>query len=409
MIHESPETRSEPIHDALVVGGGLVGPVLALALAREGLGVALIDARPPSGNGLDGRAYALAVASRRLLSALGLWKSVAGEAQPILGIRVTDGRPGEAPSPLHLAFDAAEIEEGPMGHMVEDRHLRPALEAALAAEPRVARIHGTVTTQETTGSVATVTLADGQQLLARVLIGADGRGSATGRRAGLRRTEKDYGQSAVTAIIAHESAHDGVAQQLFLPGGPLAILPLVGRRSSIVWSVATARADTLMAMEPDAFLAALLPVIGSYLGAIGLEGARHAYPLGRSLAQALVAPRVALVGDAAHAVHPLAGQGLNAGLRDVAALAEVLGDARGRGEDLGSMSVLEDYARWRRFDNAALAMATDGIDRLFSNDAPALRLVRDIGLGLVNRVGPLRRAFIREAAGLTGDLPRLMR
>lgn len=399
------------IFDAVIVGGGLAGPTLALALAQEGLSVALVDARPEAAAAhFDGRAYALAVASRRLLTHVGVWAHVANHAQPILGIKVADGRPGEAPSNLHLAFDHAEIEEGPMGHMVEDRHLRAALDEALAAETRVTTFRGqAVVAQEPGPASIAVTLADGTRVEGRLLVGADGRESGTAARAGIARSVRSYGQTAVTCAVTHERPHRGTAYQLFLPSGPLAILPLPGHRSSIVWSEKDERARALVALPDEEFLAALRPVFGSFLGQIALDGSRFAFPLALSLARSFIAPRVALVGDAAHGVHPLAGQGLNAGLRDVAALAEVLSDARSRGEDPGSDPVLERYARWRRFDTAALAMATDGLNRLFSNDSRLLRAARDLGLGLVNRIPPLRRAFIREAAGLTGELPRLMR
>lgn len=400
-----------PITDSIIVGGGLAGPALALALAQEGLSVTLIDARPErASEHFDGRAYALALASRRLLANIGVWAHVANHAQPILAIKVADGRPGEAPSSLHLAFDHAEIEEGPMGHMVEDRFLRAALDDAIETEPRIAVLRGQpVVAQETGPTSATVTLADGGRVEGRLLIGADGRGSGTAQRAGIGRSVKSYGQTAVTCAVAHEKPHRGTAFQLFLPNGPLAILPLPGNRSSIVWSERDERAKALMGMDDEAFLAALRPVFGSFLGEIALEGPRFAYPLSLSLARSFTAPRVALVGDAAHGIHPLAGQGLNAGLRDVAALAEVLSEAHSRGEDPGSDPVLERYARWRRFDTAGLAFTTDSLNRLFSNDSRVLRFTRDVGLGLVNRIPPLRRAFIREAAGLTGELPKLMR
>jgi 2-octaprenyl-6-methoxyphenol hydroxylase len=233
--------------------------------------------------------------------------------------------------------------------------------------------------------------------------------SGVARRAGIRRLGRPYGQTAVTVAILHERPHRGMAQQLFLPTGPLAVLPLRGDRSSLVWSTSHARAATLMRLDDEGFLRSLRPVLGTALGEAALDGPRAAHPLALSLAESLVAARVALVGDAGHAVHPVAGQGLNAGLRDVAALAEVLGEARRRGEDPGAPEVLGRYAQWRRFDLATLALATDGVTRLFSTDAAPLRLARDLGLGLVNRLSPLRRALIREAAGLTGDLPRLMR
>ena len=398
--------------DIIIVGGGLNGPALAVALAAGGFGVTVIDALPQETRadpGFDGRSYALALASQRLLRAIGIWDRVAAGAQPILEIKVTDGRAGEGPSPWMLAFDHAEIEEGPMGFMVEDRHLRRAFLDALAEAPQVTHRAGeTVVAQETGPGGAAVTLASGEVIPGALIVGCDGRQSGTAARAGIRRTGWDYGQTAVVCAVAHERPHGGVAHQFFMPGGPLAILPLRGNLSTIVWSERRVRAEALLAMPDAEFLAALKPAFGSFLGPITLAGERWGYPLGLSLAGAMVAERVALVGDAAHGVHPVAGQGLNAGLRDAAALAEVLGDARRRGEDAGSAAVLERYAAWRRFDTATLAFSTDLFNRLFSNDNPVIRLTRDLGLGAVNRLPPLRRAFIREAAGLSGTLPRLM-
>ena len=399
--------------DIIIVGGGLNGCALALALAADGLAATVVDALPRETRadpGFDGRAYALALSSQRLLRAIGIWDRVAALAEPILQIKVTDGRAGEGPSPWMLAFDHAEIEEGPMGYMVEDRHLRRAFLEALADAPLVTHRAGeTVVAQEAGPAGATVTLASGEAVAGALIVGCDGRQSGTAARAGIRRTGWEYGQTAIVCAVSHERPHGGVAHQFFMPGGPLAILPLKDNRSAIVWSERRERAEALLAMSDAAFLAALKPAFGSFLGKITLAGARWGYPLGLSLAEAMVADRVALAGDAAHGVHPIAGQGLNAGLRDVAALAEVLGQARRRGEDAGSRAVLERYAAWRRFDTATLALSTDTFNRLFSNDNPVLRLARDIGLGAVNRLPGLRRGFIREAAGLTGDLPQLMR
>lgn len=398
--------------DILIVGGGLNGPALASALAQTGFRVKVIDSQPLAARvdpGFDGRSYALALASRRLLQAIGVWDAVAVHAQPMLEIKVTDGRAGEGASPWMMHFDHAEIEEGPMGHMVEDRHLRGALLDALATRGIEHLAGETVLSQMVTPQGVSVTLASGRCLTARLLIGADGRSSGTAVRAGIKRIGWGYDQTAIVGAVEHDLPHHGIAHQFFMPAGPLAILPLTGNRSSVVWSETTARAAQIMALDDAGFLDALRPAFGSFLGQIRLVGARFTYPLGLTLANSFVAPRVALVGDAAHAVHPIAGQGLNSGLRDVAALAEVLGDARRRGEDIGSAQTLARYQQWRRFDTTTLAVATDTFNRLFSNNNPLLRVARDIGMGLVNAVPALRRSAIREAAGLTGDLPKLMR
>lgn len=391
--------------DIIIVGGGLNGPALALALAKSGFRVAVIDSRPApdrAARGFDGRAYSLAVASRRLLGAIGVWDGI--ESQPILKIKASDGRAGQGAAPFFLTFDHAEIEEGPMGFMVEDRHLYAAFLSAMEAEPNIIRIEDTVVAQG-----PGVTLASGARLDGALIVGCDGRASGTALRAGIRRTGWGYGQTALVTAVAHERPHQGVAHQLFLPSGPLAILPLQGNRSSIVWSETDANAAAIQALDDDAYLAALHPRFGDFLGKIELAGARFTYPLSLSLAQSFVGPRVALVGDAAHGVHPLAGQGLNLGLRDVAALAEVLVDARRRGEDIGAAPVLDRYQQWRRFDSTAMALGMDGMNRLFSNDNPVLRLGRDLGLAAVNALPGLRRGFIRQAAGLSGELPALLR
>ena len=402
-------------HDAdiLIAGGGLNGPALALALAQGGLRVAVIDARPAPARaeaGFDGRAYALAIASKRLLQAVGVWDRVAAQSQPMLRIVTSDGHAGRGASPFHLSFDSAEIEEGPMGFMLEDRFLYAAFLAAMAAEPGIALLSGeAVVAQETGPQGVTVTLASGRRLAGRLLVGCDGRGSGVALRAGIRRQGWGYGQTALVTAISHEKPHEGTAHQFFMPSGPLAILPLPGgHHSSIVWSETDAQAQAIQALDDAGYLAALRPRFGDFLGEISLAGARFTYPLSLSLAERFVAERVALVGDAAHGVHPIAGQGLNLGLRDVAALAEVLILAHRRGEDIGGAVPLEDYQRWRRFDATTLALGMDGVNRLFSNDNPLLRLGRDLGMGLVNALPGLRRGFIRQAAGLQGELPRLL-
>ncbi|WP_299297411.1 FAD-dependent monooxygenase [uncultured Tateyamaria sp.] len=398
--------------DILIVGGGLSGPLLALALARGGQTVTVIDALPEpvrKNAAFDGRSYAVALTSQRLLDGLGLWDGIADHSQPILEIKVSDGRAGQGPSPFFMHFDHAEIEEGPMGHMVQDRHLRRALLDAMAASDAITHLAGdTVMAQDATPGDVSVTLASGQTLRAKVLIGADGRGSGTAQRAGIKRTGWGYDQTALVCAIAHEKPHHGIAHQFFMPPGPLAILPLPGNQSSIVWSEKADTAAAFNALSDDDYLTMLRPRFGDFLGDIELAGKRYSYPLSLSLADRLVAPRTALIGDAAHGVHPIAGQGLNAGMRDIAALAEVITDAARRGEDIGATDVLARYEAWRRFDNTALALATDSFNKLFSNDNTLVRGLRDLGMGVVNALPGLRRSFIREAAGLTGTLPRLM-
>ena len=398
--------------DILIVGGGLNGPALALALAQAGFSVVIVDARAPgvrAGAGFDGRAYALSVASKRLLEAVGVWPGLADKAQPILQIKASDGLAGAGGAPFFLQFDHAEIEEGPMGFMVEDRHLYAAFLAALA-DDRITLISGETVVAQEVGAVAQVTLGSGRVLSAQVLIGCDGRGSGVAARAGIRRQGWGYGQVALVTAVHHAGDHHGTAHQYFMPGGPLAILPLAGgHHSSIVWSEAEGVARAIQALGDADYLAALRPRFGDFLGEVALAGDRFSYPLSLSLAESWVSDRLALVGDAAHGVHPIAGQGLNLGLRDVAALAEVVTEAAQRGEDIGTRAVLARYERWRRFDTTALALGMDAVNRLFSNDNPVLRAGRDLGLGLVSALPGVRRRFIRQAAGLSGNVPKLMR
>ncbi|MEJ6746573.1 MAG: UbiH/UbiF/VisC/COQ6 family ubiquinone biosynthesis hydroxylase [Yoonia sp.] len=398
--------------DLIIVGGGLNGLALALAAASAGFSVTIIDALPRAVRSLrefDGRSYALALTSKRLLQGIGVWGAVADHAQPMLEIKVTDGRAGEGAAPWMMHFDHAEIEEGPMGFLVEDRHLRAAFLAVMDGSNLITQIDSArVVAQEIMPDGVAVTLDGGDIVSGRLLIGSDGRGSGTAKRAGISRIGWGYDQTAVVCAVAHDKPHGGIAHQFFMPNGPLAILPLTGNRSSIVWSETTDRAAQLMTLDDDQFLDALRPAFGSFLGQISLEGARFSYPLGLTLAQSFIADRVALIGDAAHGVHPIAGQGLNAGLRDVAALTQVLSEAHARGEDIGAAQPLARYQTWRRFDTTTLALATDTFNRLFSNDNPLLRAARDIGMAAINATPTLRRGFIREAAGLTGDLPKLM-
>ena len=399
--------------DIAIVGGGFNGPALALAAAQVGLRVIVLDAtshKPRKNAKFDGRAYALALASKRLLAAVGVWENVTQDAEPMLNIRVSDGHAGVGASPFFMDFDHAELEEGPMGYMVEDRHLRYALQAAMQTSPLIEyRLATRVTGQSTGPDGVTLSLANNQKITARLLVGADGRQSGTAARAGITYTGWQYSKTALVCAVEHDRPHGGVAHQFFMPAGPMAVLPLSARRSTVVWSEKTDNAAMIKTLDDAAFLDVLRPRFGDFLGDIALTGGRFSYPLGMMIAKSYIAPNVALIGDAAHGVHPIAGQGLNAGLRDVAALIQVLSEAKQRGEDFASQPVLARYQLWRRFDATALAVATDGFNRLFSNDNPILRLGRDLGMGMFNTIPKVRRGILREAAGLTGDLPDLMR
>jgi 2-octaprenyl-6-methoxyphenol hydroxylase len=408
---------TDMIADVIVVGGGLNGPALALALAGAGFRVAVVDRLAESRRAdpeFDGRAYAVALGSARLLGTFGVWQAVQGRAEPIRDIEVAEGIPGLLGAAPLLHFDPRETDEGRVGWIVEDGWLRGALLDAMDAAPGIAQIAPAEVAGTDYGSAAaTVRLADGRVLSAPLVVACDGRRSPVAAAAGIRRLSWSYDQAGLVNAIAHELPHGGLAHQSFFPGGPFAVLPLPDdgpvHRSSLVWSERTAAADRLRALDDAAFTAEIAARIGGRLGEVTLAGKRWAYPLDLTLAERYVAPRLALAGDAAHGIHPIAGQGLNIGLRDIGALAEVLVEAARIGEDIGSVLVLQRYQRWRRFDATSLALGMDALNRLFSNHSSALRLVRDAGLTAVNRTGWLRRAFMREAAGVTGQVPRLLR
>ena len=399
--------------DIIVVGGGLNGSALAIALSSVGLDVTVLDRLPSASakaDNFDGRAYALAHASCQMLKVLGVWEHVQDSVQPILDIKVSDGRAGEGAAQWHVHFDHQELEEGPMGHLLEDRYLRKAFRSVISETPQIKYLNDADVISQTSDPLGnTVTLADGRELRARLLIGCDGRTSQVASRAGIDRRGWGYDQTALVCALEHELPHNGVAHQFFTPSGPLAILPLPGKKCSIVWTETAERAAEINGLSDAEYMSALAPVFGDFLGKLKLAGDRFSYPLTLTLADSFVADRVALVGDAAHGIHPLAGQGLNLGLKDIAALVEVLADAQRRGEDIGTKPVLDRYQQWRRFDTSAMAAATDGLNRLFSNDNPILRAARDMGLGAVNATPSLRRGFMRHAAGLSGELPKLLR
>lgn len=397
--------------DAIVVGGGLAGAATALGLAHVGLSVIALDADPATASDaatFDGRAYAVALGSQRFWNAVGVWPDVAGHAEPMVDVLVSDGRVSEGASPLFMHLDHRELAEGVYGYMIEDRHLRPALVETLqkAVDYRTG-VRVASVAYETGRAVAT--LQDGSKLAAPLLVACDGGASPIAAAAGVRRIKWNYDQQGLVCAVGHELPHQGVAHEMFLPGGPFAILPLRGNRSSLVWTERTAEAKRIHALPDADYLFELEKRFGDFLGDITLEGGRWTYPLRLSLAHEYVRPRLALTGDAAHAVHPIAGQGLNLGVRDAAALAEVVAEALRTGEDIGALDVLERYQRWRRFDSTALALSMDALNRLFSNDVTPLRALRDLGLAAMNRMPGPRHFFMRAATGLTGEVPPLMR
>ncbi|MGA0544520.1 UbiH/UbiF/VisC/COQ6 family ubiquinone biosynthesis hydroxylase [Brevundimonas sp. VNH65] len=407
-------------HDVIIAGAGLAGASFALAAAHGGLSVVVIDPQPFSAQlapTFDGRSTAIAWSTFRMLETLGLGEALRPHACRMDHILVTDGRrPGAAskpPSSAWLRFDADEIGDRnggePLGYMVENRRIRVALAEAVGRSDVEVRAPARVQSVQAGPGAATVTLDDGSILTAPLVVGAEGRGSTVRRAAGIGTTGWTYDQSGVVATVRLGRDHGNVAHEYFLPGGPFAILPLTDRRASLVWTEPTRRAEALRSASDPAFQAHLMRRFGEFLNGATPEGPRFVYPLSLELAEQLTAPRVALIGDAAHGVHPVAGQGLNMGLKDAAALAEVLIEAMRLGEDIGSELVLDRYARWRRFDNTVLAAGFDAFVRLFSNDIAPVRLARGLGMAAVNRIGPLRRAFMREAGGATGDLPKLLK
>jgi 2-octaprenyl-6-methoxyphenol hydroxylase len=399
--------------DVIIGGGGMVGMTLAIALARGGLDVVVADPIPQTAAlepKFDGRVSALAYASVRMFGALGVWEAMAPHAQPIKDILVTDAPLGGEPSPFSLHFDPAEIGTDSLGHIVENRHTRTTLFATAETLPNlrfVAPAALTALTPTPHGIVAT--LANGETIEASLAVAADGRDSPMRDAMGLKVVSWSYPQWGIVATVEHEKPHNGVAYEHFLPSGPFAILPMTGNRSSLVWTEREDLAPALLKLDEDAFDAELASRFGSHLGATRAAGPRWSYPLKFHLARGFVAPRFALCGDSAHGIHPIAGQGLNLGLKDAAALCEVVLDAARLGLDIGNLDTLQKYERWRRFDSFALSAATDGLNRLFSNDIAPLRVLRDVGMGIVDAIGPARRFFMRQAGGDVGKLPRLMK
>jgi len=399
-------------YDAIIVGGGPVGLAMAVALSQSmaGLSVALVDRRDfavPH----DQRASALSAGARRVFEALGVWGAVEGEAQPILSMKITDSGEGDIARPLFLSFGGEVAPGEPFAHMVPNRSLIAALLAA--ARDRVdfvapAEIAGYAA--EAGG--ARLSLKDGRMLVAPLIIAADGQQSALRGMAGISVVAHDYQQAGIVTTIAHTLDHAGVAYEHFRPAGPFASLPLrdgqgFGTCSSLVWTETPEAAQRFKAMPREEVAGIIEGVMGSSLGTVTVEEPLQVFPLKLQIARAFVGPRLALIGDAAHVVHPIAGQGLNLGLKDVAALAEVLVEAMRLGLDHGAADVLEKYQRWRRLDTSLMAMVTDGMNRLFSNDIAPVRAARDFGLGVVDRLPLVKSAMIRQAAAISGG-PKLL-
>lgn len=396
----------------IVIGGGaFAGLALALAL-RQGLGpdipVIVADPALATRPSRDPRASAIVAACRRLFEAVGVWDAVAAEAQPILDMVVTDSKLDDATRPAFLTFTGDVAPGEPFAHMVENRLLIDALVTRAQSEGVELRPLG-VSGFDSTGNNIDVTFSDGNSVDAALLVAADGARSKLRERAGIATHGWDYDQSGIVVTVGHERDHHGRAEEHFLPSGPFAILPLKGKRSSLVWTETRTEAMRIVALPEGEFKVELEKRFGLHLGEVTPLDKPRAFPLGYFVVRSFIGERLALVGDAAHVIHPIAGQGLNMGLKDVAALAEVVVDAARLGLDFGEAGVLERYQRWRRFDTVAMGVATNALNGLFSNESTLLRSVRDIGLGLVDRVPPLKSAFIRQAAGLTGEVPRLLR
>ncbi|MEZ5773534.1 MAG: FAD-dependent monooxygenase [Hyphomicrobiaceae bacterium] len=400
--------------DLIIGGGGFAGMALARAIAGalgEEVRIAIVDRPPPVAAAEDVRASAISAGSANLLGAIGVWPAVTGEAQPVSRIEIGGARVESPVRPVLLDYDNHTREGEPASYILMNRLLHAALSRAVRAEPGITLVSGEAAVGFEAGeALAEVRLASGRRLTAPLVVASEGRRSALREAAGIKTVGWSYGQSGIVTTVRHERPHEGVAVQHFLPAGPFAILPLPGGlTSSLVWSERTETAERMMRLGDGDFLAEVAQRFGGRRGEITLEGPRMSWPLEMHMSRSFVGPRIALLGDAARGVHPIAGQGLNLALRDVAALAEVVSDTMRLGLDPGGATALARYQRWRRFDSVVSAGAMDGINRLFSNDNSLLRAVRETGLRLVDRAPGLKRLIVEEAAGLVGDVPKLLK
>lgn len=398
--------------DIAIAGAGYVGLATAVSIADAAphLKIVIVDAAPDGAWKKDGRASAIAAAACRMLQRLGCWDDMASEAQPITEMIVTDSRTSDPVRPVFLTFGGEKEPGEPFARMVPNTALNGALRKRAKALGISVMEGVTVDSFEREGGAATIRLGNGETLTARLLIAADGVRSKLRDMAGIKTVEIDYGQSGIVCTVAHERPHNGRAEEHFLPAGPFATLPLRGNRSSLVWTERTADAERLVNEDPFVFEAELEQRFGLKLGELKVETKPRAWPLKLVLARDFARERFALAGDAAHGIHPIAGQGLNLGFKDAAALAETVVEADRLGQDIGALDVLERYQAWRRFDTVQMGVTTDILNRMFSNDFTPLRALRDIGLGIVDRLPPLKKFFIGQAAGtFDRSAPRLLR
>ncbi|TVQ33818.1 MAG: 2-octaprenyl-6-methoxyphenyl hydroxylase [Geminicoccaceae bacterium] len=394
--------------EVAIVGGGMTGLALAAALGVDGVDTVVVDRMPadlPPSSNADPRVTAVALGSVRFLESIGAFAAMRATAAPILDIRVA-----EAHSPFAVHYDHRDVGDEPLGYIVENANIRDSLIARCRELPAVRLLMPQAyvdVARDPRG--ATVSLADGRQLRAKLLVAADGKFSRLRERFGIRTRSWAYGQTGIVATLGHELPHDGLAYETFFPDGPFAVLPMRGDRSSIVWALEDELAGAVLALPAEAFEAEVQDRIGDRLGRLSLASPVKSFPMVLKWAERFTVERAALVGDAARGIHPIAGQGWNLALRDAAALAEIVAGAHRLGLDVGSAKALARYERWRRFDALALVAITDGINRLFANDVTALRLARNLGFALVDQVPPLKQLFMRHAMGVMGDLPRRMR